>query len=110
MKRLDDRVTYFIAVRRGRSKRIHAVKIGLTSRAQVKRRLANLQTGSPDRLEVLAVVSGNVEKKFKRQWKGYHLRGEFFKPAPELMKMIDAYRQMAELVERLEAQQIEKAA
>src|SRR2546430_2962084 len=82
------RETYFLGIYRG--KRLHAIKIGLASRGQVARRIKNLQTGSVDKLVLLAVVEGSLERKFHRQFAGYRMgKSEFFKPAPALLKLIE---------------------
>src|SRR6266446_676379 len=80
----NKRDTYFCGMYRG--KRLYAVKIGLCTRGRVNQRISNLQTGSVDRLKLLAVVQGAYERKFQRKYAGYRLKkGEFFKPAPELL-------------------------
>src|SRR5438105_712885 len=80
------RETYFIGVYRGGT--LHAIKIGLASRGGGSvRRMKNLQTGCPDKMILLAVLEGSLERKFHRQFAGYRLKGgEFFKPAPELLQ------------------------
>jgi hypothetical protein len=100
----NKRDTYFLSVTRGKSKRPYAIKIGLCSRGKVNQRIANLQTGSVDRLRLMAVVQGAYERKFQRKYAGYRLgkKGEFFKPAPELLRMIETLASLAKLVEQLE--------
>lgn len=97
----NKRETYFLGVYRG--KRLHAIKIGLASRGQANRRIKNLQTGSVDGLVLLAVCEGSLERKFHRQFSGYKMKGEFFKPAPALLKLIADLKQIRELVAEYES-------
>ncbi len=100
----SDRDTYFLSVYRGKSKRPHAIKIGLCTRDKISTRLKNLQTGSVDKLRVLGVVRGaSAERKFHRRFKGFHMRGEFYRPAPEILKLIETLVAVQGLVERFEA-------
>lgn len=98
------RDTYFLSVTRGKSSRPYAIKIGLCSRGKVNQRIANLQTGSVDKLVLMAVVQGAYERKFQRRYAGYRLgkKGEFFKPAPDILRMIETLADLAKLVEQLE--------
>ena len=102
----NKRDTYFLGVYRG--KRLHAVKIGLCTLGRVSQRISNLQTGSVDRLKLLAVVHGAYERKFQRKYAGYRLgkKGEFFKPAPELLRMIETLASLGKLIEQLETQDV----
>lgn len=99
----SDRDTYFLSVHRGKSKRPHAIKIGLCTRDKISTRLKNLQTGSVDKLRILGVVRGaSAERKFHRRFKGWHLRGEFYRPAPEILRLIEQLVKVQDLVERVE--------
>jgi hypothetical protein len=90
-------------VHRGKSKCPHAIKIGLCTRDKINTRLKNLQTGSVDKLRVLGVVRGaSAERKFHRRFKGFHMRGEFYRPAPEIPKLIETLVQVQRLVVRFE--------
>ena len=104
----NKRDTYFLSVTRGKSKRPYAIKIGLCSRGKVNQRIANLQTGSVDRLHLMAVVQGAYERKFQRKYAGYRLgkKGEFYRPAPDLLRMIGALADLAKLIEQLEHQDL----
>jgi hypothetical protein len=90
-----------------RSGRLRAVKIGLATRRAVlgagsERRLRALQTGCVEgKLKILCVLEGNVERKMHREWGGYRLQGEWFKPAPALLRRIDDLRQAQLLVARV---------
>jgi hypothetical protein len=98
-----NRQTYFLGVyRRGR---LHCVKIGLCTKGKVQTRLRTLQCGSADRLELLAVISGNVERKLHRDFHGYRMTEggkEFFRPAPKLLRLIEDLKKVATLVEEIE--------
>jgi hypothetical protein len=102
----NKRDTYFCGVYRG--KRLYAVKIGLCTRGRVNQRISNLQTGSVERLKLLAVVQGAYERKFQRKYAGYRLgkKGEFYRPAPDLLRMISALADLAKLIEQLEHQDL----
>ncbi len=65
-----------------------AIKIGRAS--DVGARLASLQTASAEPLELLAVVVGGceVERALHRQFSSARIRGEWFRPAAELMEHI----------------------
>ncbi|HSY32523.1 MAG TPA: GIY-YIG nuclease family protein [Verrucomicrobiae bacterium] len=105
----NKRDTYFLSVTRGKSKRPYAIKIGLCSRGKVNQRIANLQTGSVDRLRLMAVVQGAYERKFQRKYAGYRLnKGEFFKPAPDLLRMIATLADLGKLIDQLEHQDTEQ--
>jgi hypothetical protein len=97
------RETYFVGVYNKKGK-LRALKIGLATRGRTAARVANLQTGSVDTLKVLAIVEGgSAERKFHRQFAGFRFeRGEFFKPAPEILKLIENLKQIRSLVERVE--------
>jgi len=64
------------------------IKIGYTT--DLKARLKTLQTGYPDRLELLFAFPGNPEdeKKTHERYGEYRLQGEWFRPTPELLKSI----------------------
>jgi len=100
----NKRDTYFLSVTRGKSNRPYAIKIVLCSRGKVNQRIANLQTGSVDRLHLMAVVQGSYERKFKRKYAGYRLgqKGEFFKPAPDLLGTIKMLAELGKLIEQIE--------
>jgi hypothetical protein len=61
------------------------IKIGYST--QVGRRVAELQTGSPEELHVVATVPGTKtdEAALHRRFKGQHARGEWYRAAPEVM-------------------------
>jgi len=68
------------------------IKIGYTSGGVygVKQRLSSLQTSSPTKLEVLAVIQGSrkTEKYLHEQFKDIRVIGEWFKPTVKLMAQI----------------------
>src|SRR4051812_36646270 len=74
----------------GSGKTSRAVKIGYTE-GEPERRLRALQTGSPERLELVAVV--DADREFE-QGLHHHLRahrnhGEWFAPVPEVLEIVD---------------------
>jgi hypothetical protein len=73
------------------------IKIGRGKDAQT--RLARLQTGSPCPLDVIGVVPGGpaLEAELHRLFARYRLHGEWFAPAPSLLRFI---RQAGELPRR----------
>ena len=57
----------------------HHLKIGYTSR-NIKQRLGQLQTGSSEKLIVLATISGNLttERALHKRFRKFRLHGEWF--------------------------------
>jgi hypothetical protein len=99
---LDRRETYFVGVYRGR--KLHAVKIGLATRGKSHIRIKNLQTGTTDRLKILAIVFGSLERKFHIKFvKDRMGKSEFFRPTARLLKLIRDLIKIRDLVERVEA-------
>ena len=95
--------TYFLSVHRGRSKRPFAIKIGHCRRGTLETRVRNLQTGSVDKIHILGCIQGaSAERKFHRRFKGFHIRGEFYKPAPEILKMITTLTELSALINQIE--------
>src|SRR3954462_9184799 len=74
------------------------VKIGST--ADVRARVQFLQCGSPERLRLLGVVDGDVfdERRVHRLLAAHRIRGEWFKPAPEVLAAAAAGREEAERI------------
>lgn len=66
-----------------------SIKIG--SANQPALRLAQLQVGNGSPLLLLATMSGTRtdESRLHHRFKRYRLRGEWFRPAPELLQFID---------------------
>lgn len=80
-------VVYFIqAVESGR------IKIGYSSNSG-KRRLAEMSTGSPEQLEVLGEVPGDVafERELHRRLRHSRLHGEWFELTPEVLEVLAEY-------------------
>jgi hypothetical protein len=76
---------YFI-----QSGKVGPIKIGRTE-GNVGSRLANLQTGSPEPLTLLAVVPGGpaVERSIHERFAKLRLRGEWFRREPDLSLFIE---------------------
>lgn len=66
------------------------IKIGFTDSDDASVRLATLQTGSPVPLRLLGTFPGLVEdeKNLHRRFASAKVHGEWFKPIPELMRLI----------------------
>lgn len=65
------------------------IKIGFTQ--DVGERLAQLQTGNPEGIELVAVltrVAPSVERMFHRHFAADRARGEWFNPSPKLRTVI----------------------
>lgn len=64
------------------------IKIGFTT--DLKKRLKSLQTGSPNKLEVLAVVAACVtqERAYHERFAAHRLNGEWFDPHPDILAEI----------------------
>jgi hypothetical protein len=65
-----------------------AIKIGYST--EPSRRLSTLQTSHPRDLELLAVWPGdqNLEKQIHERFAQFRIRGEWFRPAQELLDFI----------------------
>lgn len=68
------------------------IKIGVTD--HLNKRLQILQCGHFQRLEYLMATEGTpgCEAKLHRKFKKFHIRGEWFEAAPELLKFIAALK------------------
>lgn len=103
--RKKDRETYLCGVLNTKGK-IVAIKIGLATTGESRRRIKSLQSGCLQKLELLAVLRGNQERKLHRTYAGWRMsRGEFFKPCKPLMDLIARTQELERLVEMLEAQE-----
>jgi len=70
------------------------VKIGYAK--SVKRRMYNLQVGCPYKLKLLLKVPGSKlwEEGLHKQFREFNMEGEWFLPAPKLMKHINNIRRI----------------
>lgn len=68
---------------------LEPIKIGHA--ADINKRLANLQTGVPNKVSLLAKFAGfkHSELILHTMFEEHRVRGEWFNPAPEVMNMID---------------------
>lgn len=82
---MNDSIVYFIL-----DTYSNAVKIGFTTIKGLKRRLQNLQIGTPYELRLLGALWGNrnVERQIHEQFETYHIRGEWFEYSKELEEYI----------------------
>lgn len=64
------------------------IKIGKSD--DVSKRIKALQSSTPSKLNLLRVVNGSFdrEKYLHHKFSRFHERGEWFRPDPELLKMI----------------------
>lgn len=69
------------------------IKIGVAS--NVKRRLQGLQVSSAHELHLRATMNGNalVEKELHERFAEWRIRGEWFKPAPPVLALIEQHAQ-----------------
>lgn len=67
-----------------------AIKIGYTSKDDVRDRLLTLQVGSAESLHVIGVMEGDQkqEKLLHQLFKPYHMKGEWFESSPKLYMYI----------------------
>jgi hypothetical protein len=65
------------------------IKIGYTS-LKLGIRLSNMQAGSPDKLQILLILTGDraLEQQLHVKFAKYHKHGEWFRPGTELLKFI----------------------
>lgn len=77
-------IIYFI-----KSSNNHEVKIGFTS-GDVAKRMSTLQTSHPYKLELLATIPGDTkfESELHNTFQQHRLRGEWFKPHPDVMTYV----------------------
>lgn len=80
-------VVYFVQAGAG-----GPIKIGVAS--NMSQRLCALQTGSPDLLSLLATLPGTTkdEMRLHRLLRSFRHRGEWFRPAPEVLAAVEAAR------------------
>lgn len=66
-----------------------AIKIGFA--VDVEQRLKTIQTGNPERLEIVGVMPGTVrtEKSLHRQFRSDNIRGEWFEASAALVDYIE---------------------
>lgn len=60
------------------------IKIGKT--IDVEARIAKLQAGCRDKLNVIRVIGKNIEAELRQRFEQYRKHGEWFEPAPELVE------------------------
>lgn len=74
------------------------VKIGIA--ADVRRRIQGMRTGSPEELSLLAVFAGGakLEADLHARFAGARLRGEWFRPIPEILEHAKLGAEAARLV------------
>jgi len=65
------------------------IKIGFTK--NVKKRVRNLQTACPEKLNILCVLKTNkkTEEAYHRMYNDVNINGEWFHPTKKLLKEID---------------------
>lgn len=66
------------------------IKIGFAHKKTVWTRMTELQTGNPEKLNMLFFMPGTMEqeKQLHQQFKHLRIRGEWFRPAPELLLLV----------------------
>lgn len=67
------------------------VKIGHSTYEGVTRRLAELQCGNPEHLQVLALFEGGLwlEQTLHEYFQGARIRGEWFELVPEIRRLCE---------------------
>ncbi len=65
-----------------------AIKIGVTE--TIEARMAQLQTGSAERLHLLAIMRGDekIERQLHARFAGHRMMGEWFRAVPELLEFV----------------------
>jgi hypothetical protein len=78
---MNEDIVYFIL-----DVQSNAVKIGYTTLKGLKRRLDNLQIGTPNNLKILGAVWGDrkIERKLHEKFVDFHIRGEWFNYTSEI--------------------------
>jgi hypothetical protein len=87
----DPPVVYFVQVDHGPES---PVKIGVTTKRGLAHRLGGLQTSCPYRLKLLATMNGDYrdEERLHHSFRHARLMGEWFKPTPALLALVDGLR------------------
>jgi hypothetical protein len=87
----------------------NAVKIGYTTLKGLKRRLENLQVGTPHDLKILGAVWGDrkTEKKLHERFTNFHIRGEWFNYTSEMDEYLNECWDFS-LIESLEKRLFKK--
>jgi CTP:phosphocholine cytidylyltransferase-like protein len=69
----------------------NAVKIGYSTLNNLKKRIIQLQIGSPNELKILGVIYGDrqTENQIHEHFSQYRIRGEWFAYNDEIIKYID---------------------
>jgi hypothetical protein len=67
-----------------------ALKVG-TSRSHPQRRLEQLQTGNPNELRLVAWTMALSERQVHRALRRWHIRGEWHRPAPEVVWLLETF-------------------
>lgn len=88
--RRSDGVVYFAQLGTG-----GPIKIGRA--VNVEKRLRCMQTSVPEALRLLATSAGGPteERALHRRFLGHRVRGEWFRPAPELLEFIASLERVA---------------
>lgn len=68
------------------------IKIGVSTTAGVQQRIATLQSGNPEPLRLLKMIPGDTkdEATLHRDLAEYRMSGEWFEPAPAVLKAVQA--------------------
>lgn len=73
--------TYFFL-----AEQLNRMKIGWSG--EPPKRIKNFQTGSAEKLKLIAYVKGNIEKELHDQFEDYKIRREWYEPATEILYKI----------------------
>lgn len=86
----DPSVVYFIQDEQG------AIKIGRSTNAQD--RLSALQTSTASKLSMIGTINGGAwtEGQLHQYFAGARIRGEWFRPVPQLIEYINTHAQIVE--------------
>lgn len=70
----------------------YQIKIGYTN--NIRKRLQDLQSGNPRKLEVMAIIEGDCdfERVLHNHFREYKTTGEWFKPSKSILKYIRAIK------------------
>ncbi len=72
------------------------IKIGFTGSEDANKRIRQLQTAHPEKLECLLTIDGSYkdEQRLHEYFKHLRLQGEWFEPKPELVEFIASKQNM----------------
>jgi hypothetical protein len=84
------KLVYFIQDTRGGE-----IKIGVARKGRLEKQVQRMQLGNPAELKLLGVIQARsasaLERELRATYSQAHVRGEWFKPVPDLVAFIRSH-------------------